>query len=143
MPAGPEIAIIDDLGQPLLAGRKGEIVIHRANVTQGYENNPTANQSAFTPGWFRTGEAGFFDTDGYLFISSRAACTGRLKEIINRGGEKISLREIDDVPIEHPAIAQVVTWQRNCGCASSGCKPPIVFRVTGSPDMRRQAWAMQ
>jgi acyl-CoA synthetase (AMP-forming)/AMP-acid ligase II/thioesterase domain-containing protein len=104
MPAGPEIGIVDDLGRPVPAGRKGEIVIRGANVTQGYENNPTANQSAFTNGWFRTGDEGFFDTDGYLFI------TGRLKEIINRGGEKISPREIDDVLGAHPAIAQVVTF---------------------------------
>jgi oxalate---CoA ligase len=104
MPAGPEIAIVDDTGHPLPVGHKGEIVIRGANVTQGYENNPTANQGAFTDGWFRTGDQGFFDADGYLFI------TGRLKEIINRGGEKISPREIDDVLIEHPAIAQVVTF---------------------------------
>jgi oxalate---CoA ligase len=104
MPAGPEIAIVDDLGQPLPAGRKGEIVIRGANVTQGYEDNPTANQSAFTNGWFRTGDEGFFDTDGYLFI------TGRLKEVINRGGEKISPREVDEVLMDHPGIAQAVTF---------------------------------
>jgi acyl-CoA synthetase (AMP-forming)/AMP-acid ligase II/thioesterase domain-containing protein len=104
VPAGPEIAIVDDLGRQQPVGHKGEIVIRGGNVTQGYENNPTANRSAFTNGWFRTGDQGFFDADGYLFIS------GRLKEIINRGGEKISPREIDDVLIEHPAIAQVVTF---------------------------------
>jgi acyl-CoA synthetase (AMP-forming)/AMP-acid ligase II/thioesterase domain-containing protein/acyl carrier protein len=104
VPAGPEIAILDERGCPLPAGHKGEIGIRGANVTQGYETNSTANQGAFINGWFRTGDQGFFDTEGYLFI------TGRLKELINRGGEKISPREIDDVLIEHPAIAQVVTF---------------------------------
>jgi acyl-CoA synthetase (AMP-forming)/AMP-acid ligase II/thioesterase domain-containing protein len=102
--AGPEIAVMDDMGNVLPPGRKGEIVIRGANVTQGYENNPTANKSAFTYGWFKTGDQGFLDADGYLFI------TGRLKEVINRGGEKISPREVDDVLMEHPAIAQVVTF---------------------------------
>jgi acyl-CoA synthetase (AMP-forming)/AMP-acid ligase II/thioesterase domain-containing protein len=102
--AGPEIAIMDEMGHLLPPGHKGEIVIRGANVTQGYENNPAANESAFTKGWFRTGDQGCMDVDGYLFI------TGRLKEIINRGGEKISPREVDDVLMEHPAIAQVVTF---------------------------------
>ena len=82
----------------------GEIVIRGENVTPGYENNPDANAAAFVDGWFRTGDQGFMDSDGYLTI------TGRLKEIINRGGEKISPREIDEVLIDHPAIAQVVTF---------------------------------
>jgi acyl-CoA synthetase (AMP-forming)/AMP-acid ligase II len=70
----------------------------------GYENNPDANAAAFINGWFRTGDQGVFDTDGYLRI------TGRLKEIINRGGEKISPREVDEVLLEHPAIAVAVTF---------------------------------
>ena len=102
--AGPEIAIMDDMGHLLPSGHKGEIVIRGANVTQGYENNPVANASAFTHGWFRTGDQGFVDADGYVFI------TGRIKEIINRGGEKISPREVDDVLMEHPAVAQIVTF---------------------------------
>ena len=70
----------------------------------GYENNLTANQSAFTNGWFHTGDQGRFDTDGYLFITSR------IKEIINRGGEKIAPREVDEVLIQHPAIAQAIAF---------------------------------
>jgi acyl-CoA synthetase (AMP-forming)/AMP-acid ligase II len=73
-------------------------------VTLGYENNPKANGEAFTNGWFRTGDQGTLDADGYLSI------TGRLKEIINRGGEKISPREVDEVLMDHPAVAQVVTF---------------------------------
>ena len=101
---GTEIAIVDEQGKFLSAGRRGEIVIRGANITRGYANNPGANKEAFTNGWFRTGDQGYLDEDGYLFI------TGRLKEIINRGGEKISPREVDEVLIDHPAVAQVVTF---------------------------------
>ncbi|MGB1909554.1 MAG: AMP-binding enzyme, partial [Candidatus Puniceispirillaceae bacterium] len=81
-----------------------EVSIRGENVTPGYENNDAANASSFTNGWFRTGDQGYFDADGYLKI------TGRLKEIINRGGEKISPLEVDNVLMEHPAIQQVVTF---------------------------------
>lgn len=104
IPTGPEVAIMDDAGKLLAPGETGEIVIRGENVTAGYENNPKANESAFTNGWFRTGDQGYLDDDGYLFI------TGRIKEIINRGGEKISPREIDEVLIDHPAVAQAITF---------------------------------
>jgi acyl-CoA synthetase (AMP-forming)/AMP-acid ligase II/acyl carrier protein len=102
--AGPEVALMDEAGNLLPQGEIGEIVIRGANVTLGYEKNPEANQEAFTNGWFRTGDQGCLDNDGYLIIQ------GRLKEIINRGGEKVSPREVDEVIIEHPAVAQVVTF---------------------------------
>ena len=102
--AGPEMAIMDDDGALLPAGETGEIVIRGPNVTAGYENNPKANAEAFAHGWFRTGDQGVMDEEGYLRI------TGRLKEIINRGGEKISPREVDEVLMDHPAVAQVVTF---------------------------------
>ena len=86
-------------------------MIRGPNVTAGYENNPRANAEAFVAdpdgrggAWFRTGDQGMFDADGFLTIS------GRLKEIINRGGEKIAPREVDDVLMEHPAVQQVVTF---------------------------------
>ncbi|MCB0093775.1 MAG: AMP-binding protein, partial [Caldilineaceae bacterium] len=88
----------------LPANTTGEVVIQGPNVTLGYENNPKANAENFTNGWFRTGDQGVMDAEGYLTI------TGRLKEIINRGGEKISPREVDDVLMEHPAVQQVVTF---------------------------------
>lgn len=102
--AGPEVAIMDTEGGLLPRGATGEIVIRGPNVTAGYENNPKANAEAFTNGWFRTGDQGVMDADGYLTI------TGRLKEIINRGGEKISPREVDEILMDHPAVAQVVTF---------------------------------
>ena len=102
--AGPEVAIMDDAGRLLPQGEIGEIVIRGANVTPGYANNPTANAAAFTNGWFRTGDQGALDEQGYLRL------TGRLKEIINRGGEKISPREVDEVLLDHPAVAQAVTF---------------------------------
>ena len=102
--AGPEVAIMDQQGALLPSGTVGEVVIRGPNVTPGYENNPQANAENFTNGWFRTGDQGVMDSDAYLTI------TGRLKEIINRGGEKISPREVDDVLMDHEAIQQVVTF---------------------------------
>lgn len=102
--AGPEIAIMAEDGTLLPRGDTGEIVIRGPNVTAGYENNPTANAEAFTNGWFRTGDQGVMDAEGYITI------TGRLKEIINRGGEKISPREVDEILMDHPAVAQVVCF---------------------------------
>ncbi len=102
--AGPEVAIMAEDGELLGADTVGEIVIRGPDVTAGYENNPTANETAFAFGWFHTGDQGMMDAEGYLRV------TGRLKEIINRGGEKISPREVDEVLMDYPAIAQVVTF---------------------------------
>ena len=102
--AGPEVAIMADDGRLRARGETGEIVIRGANVTAGYENNPKANEEGFMVGWFRTGDQGVMDADGYVSI------TGRLKEIINRGGEKISPREVDEILMDHPAVAQVVCF---------------------------------
>ena len=102
--AGPEVAIMDDEGNILPPGELGEVVIRGPNVTAGYDNNPDANAKAFTNGWFRTGDQGTLDEHGYLRL------TGRLKEIINRGGEKVSPLEVDAVLMDHPAVAQVVTF---------------------------------
>ncbi len=103
--AGPDVAIMDEKGGRFLApGDTGEVVIRGAGVTCGYENNDAANDAAFVNGWFRTGDQGLLDDRGYLWL------TGRLKEIINRGGEKISPREVDDILMEHPAVDQAVTF---------------------------------
>lgn len=102
--AGPEVQIMNEQGSLLAVGAVGEVVIRGQSVTPGYENNPTANATAFTNGWFRTGDLGHLDAEGYLFLK------GRIKEIINRGGEKISPREVDEVLLDHPAVEQVVTF---------------------------------
>ncbi|MBL0091928.1 MAG: AMP-binding protein [Piscinibacter sp.] len=102
--AGPEVAIMSEDGALLARGETGEIVIRGPNVTAGYESNPKANAEAFHNGWFRTGDQGVMDAEGYVSI------TGRLKEIINRGGEKISPREVDEILMDHPAVAQVVCF---------------------------------
>jgi alpha-ketoglutarate-dependent taurine dioxygenase len=101
VPAGPQVSIMDEDGRLLPSGKVGEVVIRGANVMRGYAND---SDGSFTNGWFRTGDQGYLNDDGYLFI------TGRLKEIINRGGEKISPREIDDIILEHPSIMEAVTF---------------------------------
>jgi acyl-CoA synthetase (AMP-forming)/AMP-acid ligase II len=91
LPVGNEVRVVDQNGDIADRGVVGEVVLKGANVTHGYLNNPKANQDSFKNGWFYTGDLGFFDEDGYLFL------TGRRKELINRGGEKISPREVDEV----------------------------------------------
>jgi oxalate---CoA ligase len=104
LPAGPEVAVMDTAGSLLGPGVTGEIVIRGPNVTAGYDRNPAATEAAFTHGWFRTGDQGYRDVDGYFFL------TGRLKEMINRGGEKVAPREIDEAMLSHPAVAQAVAF---------------------------------
>jgi acyl-CoA synthetase (AMP-forming)/AMP-acid ligase II len=101
---GVGISIMDKEGRHLAPGEHGEIVIQGPNVIQGYENNPEANAVSFTDGWFRTGDQGFLDRDGYLTL------VARIKELINRGGEKISPREIDEALKTHPAVAEAVAF---------------------------------
>lgn len=109
--AGPEVRILGPDGRFRAPGEEGEIVIRGPNVTAGYENNEKANAEGFAPDpdgrggrWFRTGDQGTMDAEGYVRI------TGRIKEIINRGGEKIAPREVDEVLMDHPAVAQAVTF---------------------------------
>ena len=104
MAAGPEVRVMGPEGRLLGPGETGEIVIRGPNVTRGYENNPAANAEGFAYGWFHTGDQGIMDPEGFFRI------TGRLKEIINRGGEKIAPVEIDEVLMEHPAVLQAVAF---------------------------------
>jgi acyl-CoA synthetase (AMP-forming)/AMP-acid ligase II len=103
-PAGLDVEIVDDDGQPVPGGETGQVVVRGAAVTPGYDGDAAATRAAFDGDWFRTGDHGFFDNDGYLFL------VGRRQEIINRGGEKIAPREVDDVLLEHPAVAEAVTF---------------------------------
>ncbi|BDE06599.1 AMP-dependent synthetase [Vulcanimicrobium alpinum] len=99
-----EVAIMDDAGTLLPPHGEGEVVVRGRNVMRGYHNNPEANAAAFTHGWFRTGDRGKLDERGYLTL------VGRIKELINRGGEKISPVEIDEVLAKHPGVVEAVTF---------------------------------
>ncbi|KAH8952087.1 hypothetical protein BDL97_09G066300 [Sphagnum fallax] len=103
-PTGIELAILNDNGEIQKPGVVGEVSIRGPNVTKGYRNNPDANKTAFEFGWFHTGDRGFVDEDGYLTL------TGRIKELINRGGEKISPLEVDAVLLSHPAVSEAVAF---------------------------------
>ncbi|MBR0821189.1 non-ribosomal peptide synthetase [Bradyrhizobium liaoningense] len=98
--AGPEIAIMDETGRALASGEHGEIMLRGPNMTRGYYNDEAATRAAFRNGWFRTGDLGYLDADGYLFI------VGRIKDVINRGGQKISPLEVEEVLLSHPAVLE-------------------------------------
>ncbi len=101
---GVKIGIMDEEGNLLPSGSQGEVVIQGPNVIEGYENNPEANAKSFTNGWFRTGDQGVIDADGYLHLLAR------IKELINRGGEKIAPLEIDEIMLKHPCVAEAVAF---------------------------------
>nr|CAB3488725.1 unnamed protein product [Digitaria exilis] len=103
-PVGQELAIFDEQGERVAVGSPGEVCIRGRNVTAGYKSNPEANEVAFRFGWFHTGDIGVVDGEGYLHL------VGRIKELINRGGEKISPIEVDAVLLDHPAVAQAVSF---------------------------------
>ncbi|EFJ30106.1 hypothetical protein SELMODRAFT_170181 [Selaginella moellendorffii] len=103
-PTGIELAILDDNGEKQEKTKQGEVCIRGPNVTTGYKDNPEANKTAFAFGWFHTGDRGFLDEDGYVTL------TGRIKELINQGGEKISPLEVDAVLLAHPAVSEAVAF---------------------------------
>jgi acyl-CoA synthetase (AMP-forming)/AMP-acid ligase II/acyl carrier protein len=104
VPVSLDVAIMDEGGALLPSGRTGEVIVRGASVTAGYDGNPSATKAAFEGDWFKTGDLGYFDTDGYLFL------VGRIREIINRGGEKVAPQEVDEVLLDHPAVAEAVTF---------------------------------
>jgi oxalate---CoA ligase len=108
LPQGPEVVILDEKGEVQPAGSTGEIAIRGASVIQLYLQPVEANRTAFQDGWLRTGDQGVLDSDGYVSI------TGRLKELINVGGEKVSPAEIDAVLMQHPSVTQAVTFGARC-----------------------------
>jgi acyl-CoA synthetase (AMP-forming)/AMP-acid ligase II len=99
-----DVAILGEDGALLPVANQGEIVVRGETVMHGYLRNPAANEKAFTNGWYRTGDLGVLDRDGYVKV------TGRIKELINRGGEKISPVAIDDVLLGHPAVAMAASF---------------------------------
>jgi acyl-CoA synthetase (AMP-forming)/AMP-acid ligase II len=104
VPTLVELAVRDESGALLEPHQTGEVVVRGACVMNGYEDSAAVNEESFTGGWFKTGDQGFLDTNGYLFL------TGRLKESINRGGEKIAPLEVDEALMDHPAVEQAVTF---------------------------------
>lgn len=104
LPVIDEIKIMDADGRIVPAGDRGEIIVRGPTVFDGYEGDPEANAAAFVDGWYRTGDEGYFDDDGYLIL------TGRIKEVINRGGEKVSPAEVDAAVMEHPGVADAATF---------------------------------
>jgi oxalate---CoA ligase len=101
---GVRIGVMDAQGQLLTVGASGEVVIQGPSVIDGYDDNPEADARSFTNGWFRTGDQGFLDSAGYLTL------VGRLKEMINRAGEKIAPHEIDEALLRYPAVAEAVSF---------------------------------
>lgn len=102
--AGAEIAIWDEKGSKLPFGSRGEIVLRGPTITRGYENDAESTESAFRDGWFRTGDLGYLDSGGYLFI------VGRIKDIIDRGGQKISPAEVEEALLSHPDVIEAVVF---------------------------------
>ena len=127
---GPEIRIETPMGEVLPAGEIGEVLIRGPNIFAGYEDNPEANAASFRNGWFRTGDTGFLDAEGDLFLR------GRIKETINRGGEKIGPFEVEEALLSHPAIAQAAVfsvWHRTLGediAAAVVAKPGQFLDIT-------------
>jgi acyl-CoA synthetase (AMP-forming)/AMP-acid ligase II len=104
LPTILNVAIMDERGAFLPSGQTGQVVVRGASVTTGYDGNPGATEAAFAGDWFKTGDLGYFDDDGYLFLA------GRIREMINRGGDKVTPQEVDEVLLDHPAVAEAVTF---------------------------------
>jgi acyl-CoA synthetase (AMP-forming)/AMP-acid ligase II/acyl carrier protein len=104
LPAVLDVEIMDERGALLQSGQTGQVVVRGASVTVGYDGNPRATEAAFAGDWFKTGDLGYFDDDGYLFL------VGRIREMINRGGEKVAPQEVDEVLLDHSAVAEAVTF---------------------------------
>ncbi len=123
---GVRISIMDSAGTHLATGQPGEVVIQGPNVIEGYENNPEANKNSFTNGWFRTGDQGVLDSDGYLRL------VGRIKELINRGGEKIGPPEIDEVLLGHPLVSEAVCFGVPHKTLGEEVEAAVVLREPGT-----------
>src|SRR5262245_3855567 len=124
---GVDIVVLDEQGQILPAGKQGEVSIRGNNVMHGYLNNPEANASSICNGYFRTGDQGLLDDNGYLML------TGRLKELINRGGEKISPLEVDAALLEHPAVAEAVSFAAPDAKYGEEVHAAVVLKGTATP----------
>jgi acyl-CoA synthetase (AMP-forming)/AMP-acid ligase II len=134
--AALDVAIMDEGGAFVPGGRTGQVVVRGASVMSGYDGNEGATHAAFAGDWFKTGDVGFFDDDGYLFLA------GRIGEIINRGGEKVAPREVDEVLLEHPAVEEAVTFPVPHATLGEDVASAIVLRpeaVATAKDIRQFA----
>src|SRR5262249_12367470 len=125
VPVNLDVAIMDEGGAFLPNGHTGEIVVRGPGVMPGYYGNPMATQVEFAGDWFKTGDRGFFDDDGYLFL------VGRVRETINRGGEKITPQEVDQVLLGHPAVAEAVTFAVAHATLGEDVASAVVLRSGG------------
>jgi oxalate---CoA ligase len=123
LPTGVEIRIVADDGRDVATGSVGEILVRGATVTSGYLDNPRANSASFVDGWFRSGDLGSQDADGYLFLR------GRLKEIINRGGEKISPGDIDAVLLSHPKVLDALSFGESDAIYGENVQAAVILRA--------------
>jgi acyl-CoA synthetase (AMP-forming)/AMP-acid ligase II/acyl carrier protein len=121
-PAGPEIAILDSEGRRLPPGKRGEIALRGPTITRGYDNDAVATASAFRDGWFRTGDLGYLDAEGYLFI------VGRIKEIIHKGGQKVAPAEVEAALLSHPAVIEAAVFPVPHGRLGSDVAAAVVLR---------------
>jgi len=120
--AGPEIAILDNGGQRLPSGKRGEIALRGPTITRGYDNDAAASASAFRGGWFRTGDLGYLDADGYLFI------VGRIKEIIHKGGQKVAPAEVEAALLSHPDVVEAAVFPVPHGRLGADVAAAVVLR---------------
>ena len=136
VPVGLRVAIMDEEGAVLPDGQTGQVVVQGASVMAGYDGDAAATRAAFAGDWLKTGDHGFFDKEGFLFL------IGRKQEIINRGGEKIAPREIDEVLLEHPAVAEAATFGVPHTTLGEDVASAVVLRahsVATAKDIRRFA----
>jgi oxalate---CoA ligase len=122
LPTGVEIRIVADDGRDVATGSVGEILVRGATVTSGYLNNPHANSASFVDGWFHSGDLGSVDADGYLYVR------GRIKEIINRGGEKISPGEIETVLLSNPKVLDAASFGESDAFYGENVQAAVILR---------------
>ncbi len=134
LPAGPDVVLLDEAGAQAPPGAEGEIAVRGPNVFGGYEGPPGVNDGVFSGGWFRTGDLGWFDGDGYLHIR------GRVKDMINRGGQKVAPREVEEALLAHPGVAEAVVFPAPHPTLGQAVMAAVVARpgaVPGEPGLRR------
>ena len=132
-PAGAEIVIMDGEGRRLTAGEAGEIALRGPTIARGYDNDRAATEAAFRDGWFRTGDLGYLDEDGYLFI------VGRSKDVIKRGGQQISPAEVEAVLLDHPGVVDAAVFSTPHARLGEDVAAAVVLRPRGRDQRRKPA----